>query len=1748
MLALSPLSINASADTMCANTSSTANSGTLYDSGGPGGNYGNSENCSFLIQPSGGGTITLSFSQFDTQNADQLRIYNGANASAPLLATLNGSSLPSDVVANSGAMYLVFTSNPGGNRAGFTAAWSVASPAATLLAHYKFDVCDWATTGVAGDSVGSYDGAVSGAVSRDSTATSGIKPDTCSSALMAGGAIDINGLPVNTTSGAKTSVSFWMYWSGANSVMPIGWGGHDLWLVSGSFGFNTGNSDVYGIASAGLADGWHHVTAVFTNNNVTANKLYIDGVSQTLTQRQSSPNNSVAVVDPHLRIGGWWRDNGYRFSGNIDEVKVYSGEVTQAQVNADLTYVSATCPTCVPPPPVPAVLVAEYDFDGDWHLSGTLLDAVGAANGTQTGAVTRVDAPASGGKPNTCYAGEFNGGAFDMTGLPVSTASGDTTSVSFWMFWDGTNSVMPMGWQYHDLWLYNGAFGFNSGAGDIYGVSSASLANSWHHVAVVFTNNNMTNNEIYIDGVAQTLSQQHSSPNNSNSVVNSHMRIGGWWGSNGYRFSGRLDELKVYTGSISQAEVLADKDKGCNDPVAWWKMDEPAWTGAGAELLDASGNGHDASAVNGLVNGDLSPAKLGSPGTCRYGDFDGVNDYIAVPGSVPNLTGDFTILSWINARELGKDQRIYADDENNSGGFAFSLGDGGDGRLRFFSRNVSPIIVDTQSAVISANTWHYVAVVHNAAAKTRQIYVDGVAVALSTGGTSSTYTGTWGSDPGSASIGGETNSAGGEAVANWRFNGFIDETRVYQGALSATEIGQLMNETHPCANSPVAEWRFDEGSWSGVANEVVDSSGSNYHGVAVNVSTVGGVLCKAADLSANSASDYLSMNSQAMNGLEDFTLVAWGKSSSINGFQAIVSGASGTSLAAANELVMLFDTANRFTPIISEELFNDTGDISLLSAPNDDAWHQFAWTREASIRESCFYMDGVLQGCVTHPDSNDSDPLSIVAGGLIIGQDQDTLGGDFDASQDWEGLLDEVMVFNQRLSATDIQAGRANILAGNNWDGTLRSCSAVDHYAISYSATPGITCEAQTVRITAHDTNHDPVAPSSSTQITLSTGPAANGWALKAGGGSFSSGPGAGQARYTFDGTETVVELYLTQTTVTTSPHIDIDVDDGTASDIDGSLEDPNIAFVDAAFRFYANGTAETIGTQISGKSSAVAPGEQVLQLRAVQTNTDTMACEGALSGSNIPVELAFECNKPTTCKTNNGVVISAAQTLAIEGNPNGSVVSYQPVNMNFDASGVTNFSFNYLDAGEIRLHARKEVTASAPDPAFILNGASNQFVVKPAGLCVEATEAASVCVSGNASCSKFKKAGENFDLNVRGVTWESAADTNFCSGVGGTNATTKNFQLASIGLAPSLVAPSGGANATLGVTTVTIDAASNGSKTLTNQTISEVGVFTISANPPQYLNENLGLFTSANIGRFIPDRFELSAGIVTEACASGGFTYLSQDFTTSYTLTAKNTGTATTVNYRGGFIKLDATLGALDYGAIDLVIPTLFPTRLTETGLATFNWHDDGTGDVSSTLNLARDTMVDGPYLAQIGALPTDDDGVTVILASRDLDVDNDATNDHVKLGETVQRYGRMVVNNAYGPELLDLDVTLQSEYFDGAQFKLNTEDSCSSYIKTDATLSNYTGDLAGVAPVNVIEPSVLTAMINGRSPRMSPLLLEKPGAGNDGSVTVTLTVPNWLQFDFNGDLTPENPSGLATFGHYRGHDRVIYWREKFQ
>ena len=78
--------------------------------------------------------------------------------------------------------------------------------------------------------------------------------------------------------------------------------------------------------------------------------------------------------------------------------------------------------------------------------------------------------------------------------------------------------------------------------------------------------------------------------------------------------------------------------------------------------------------------------------------------------------------------------------------------------------------------------------------KTRQIYINGVPQIITGGGTSNTYSGSWGTDSGFATIGGETD----DGESNNRFTGSIDEVRVYEGALSESQIVAVFAETHPC--------------------------------------------------------------------------------------------------------------------------------------------------------------------------------------------------------------------------------------------------------------------------------------------------------------------------------------------------------------------------------------------------------------------------------------------------------------------------------------------------------------------------------------------------------------------------------------------------------------------------------------------------------------------------------------------------------------------------------------------------------------------------------------------------------------------------------------------------------------------------------------------------------------------------------------------------------------------------------------
>lgn len=111
-------------------TNLTSCSGGFSDGSGSN-TYCNNSNCSWLIQPADASSITLSFSAFDVEsNWDVVNVYNGTNATFPLLGSFSGSTIPGSVTSGS-AMFVVFTSDAATVKQGWSANYSCVAGSCT---------------------------------------------------------------------------------------------------------------------------------------------------------------------------------------------------------------------------------------------------------------------------------------------------------------------------------------------------------------------------------------------------------------------------------------------------------------------------------------------------------------------------------------------------------------------------------------------------------------------------------------------------------------------------------------------------------------------------------------------------------------------------------------------------------------------------------------------------------------------------------------------------------------------------------------------------------------------------------------------------------------------------------------------------------------------------------------------------------------------------------------------------------------------------------------------------------------------------------------------------------------------------------------------------------------------------------------------------------------------------------------------------------------------------------------------------------------------------------------------------------------------------------------------------------------------------------------------------------------------------------------------------------------------------------
>ncbi|WP_289356263.1 LamG domain-containing protein [Paenibacillus sp. S-12] len=328
--------------------------------------------------------------------------------------------------------------------------------------------------------------------------------------------VAINAYGINGAENAKTTVQFWMNWTGQDNMMPFSWdSGYTLWLNSNVLGFNTGNGDLFGFPAENIANKWVQITAIFHNGDITKSEIYVNGTKQSL---QHYYDQSLAKsVSDHATISGWARSEDYRFKGQISDLKIWKRALTQTEISSSVFSKNA---------------VALADLVGEWKLRDEPVQSL-----------------------------KFNGfQQMKLSGIQADPSPGAQTTVQFWMKWDGNQIEMPFSWanSTYDLYFNDRLFGFNTGNGDLYGTSSDSLVNKWVHVSAIFTNGDTYKNELYINGVRQTLAKIGTA---SNRNVADRAYLSGWDNDTHYQFHGNIAELKVWNRALQPVEIESEMYK-----------------------------------------------------------------------------------------------------------------------------------------------------------------------------------------------------------------------------------------------------------------------------------------------------------------------------------------------------------------------------------------------------------------------------------------------------------------------------------------------------------------------------------------------------------------------------------------------------------------------------------------------------------------------------------------------------------------------------------------------------------------------------------------------------------------------------------------------------------------------------------------------------------------------------------------------------------------------------------------------------------------------------------------------------------------------------------------------------------------------------------------------------------------------------------------------------------------------------------
>jgi len=491
----------------------------------------------------------------------------------------------------------------------------------------------------------------------------------------------------------------------------------------------------------------------------------------------------------------------------------------------------------------------------------------------------------------------------------------------------------------------------------------------------------------------------------------------------------------VYDGDCPGAQVCCDVcQTGSEDLVAHWEFDE----GTGTTAVDSAGSN------NGVISeATYTTGKIGSYAL----NFDGNGDYIQVSdGDSLDFEGageSFTVSAWIYPNTLSSQRAIvYKADSDDD---FWRVHQWNDNKI---TCSLDTIDFNSATGVFTVNDWYHVVCVFDKDGYGR-VYINGQTsgspVALNNE---------------VLNIANQNLYIGQSSFTGYEFeyDGSIDDVRVYNYALSASEIQQLFNpcteswtctpwsawsacvggqqsrtrtctddnecgttidkpsetETRSCGTGElVGHWTFDDQDISG--GQALDKSGNGHHGTIEGATLLTGRIGEALSFNGNGNHVNIGLNKIGpdIHGASGATVSAWVRIDSYPGasareriFSAMMAG--GTTGVSLN----LFNGGNLEAG--GRSVSTDSFQTARTSFPELGAWHLVTGIFDYSNDEIKLYIDGTLE-------TSQSVTFTNAAYSQAAPASDDTIGANQFGDDDFiDGVIDDVRIYNKALSAGEI--------------------------------------------------------------------------------------------------------------------------------------------------------------------------------------------------------------------------------------------------------------------------------------------------------------------------------------------------------------------------------------------------------------------------------------------------------------------------------------------------------------------------------------------------------------------------------------------------------------------------------------------------------------------------------------------------------------------------------------------------------